>query len=57
MTFYLVSFIDNRTGERTDLQKFFTELDAIRFCSNYAYYNNGRYINPQGEYKITKGKN
>ena len=56
MTFYLVSFIDNRTGEKTELQKFFTEMDAIKFCLTYAYYNNDRYINTQGEYIITKGR-
>lgn len=52
---YLVSFIDNRTRERKFVAKFDNQTEAVRYCKQNAYYNQGRWVNGQGEYIIGKG--
>lgn len=52
---YLISFIDNRTRERKFVAKFDNQTEAIRYCKQNAYYNQGRWVNGQGEYIIGKG--
>jgi hypothetical protein len=52
---YLISFIDNRTRERKFVAKFDNQAEAIRYCKQNAYYNQGRWVNRQGTYIIGKG--